>query len=284
MKPPYFICIGAQKSGTTWLYEQLKLHPDVKLPPLKEIHYFDELHREVKTDIMGRLFDSNWMNKRWRKTTTYWLKKIAKFNYVEERWFFNYLFRKRDLNWYCSLFDFDNYISGDITPDYTILDIEEVKRIKDAFPELKIVFLMRNPLERKWSQVKMVLNEKRGVTLSADSFNEYYKACLEWDDTLGDYPKVFSTWAEVFGSDQFYYDYYDNLTLDPISFYSGILEFLGLPKSFDEAQVKKRVYSGRSINIPPEMKDVLVKTTSKTISELKQHVNDIPNEWSIYCE
>ena len=38
---PTFICIGAQKAGTTWLYENLSRHPDVVMPPMKEIHYFD---------------------------------------------------------------------------------------------------------------------------------------------------------------------------------------------------------------------------------------------------
>lgn len=38
---PSFICIGAQKAGTTWLYEKLKTHPAVSMAEPKEIHYFD---------------------------------------------------------------------------------------------------------------------------------------------------------------------------------------------------------------------------------------------------
>src|SRR2546423_15689927 len=38
---PDFICIGAQKAGTGWLYEQLRNHPDFWMPPMKELHYFD---------------------------------------------------------------------------------------------------------------------------------------------------------------------------------------------------------------------------------------------------
>lgn len=39
---PDFICIGAQASGSSWLYQQLKEHPDFDLPDKKEIHYFDK--------------------------------------------------------------------------------------------------------------------------------------------------------------------------------------------------------------------------------------------------
>jgi len=38
---PEFLGIGAQKSGTTWLYENLKKHPQLYLPKTKEIHFFD---------------------------------------------------------------------------------------------------------------------------------------------------------------------------------------------------------------------------------------------------
>lgn len=36
-----FLGIGAQKAGTTWLYEKLALHPNVLFPAHKEIHFWD---------------------------------------------------------------------------------------------------------------------------------------------------------------------------------------------------------------------------------------------------
>src|SRR5438132_13721254 len=42
---PDFLCVGAQKAGTSWLYRQLERHPDFWMPPVKELHYFDELSR-----------------------------------------------------------------------------------------------------------------------------------------------------------------------------------------------------------------------------------------------
>ena len=40
---PDFLCVGAQKAGTSWLYRQLEPHPDFWMPPVKELHYFDQL-------------------------------------------------------------------------------------------------------------------------------------------------------------------------------------------------------------------------------------------------
>src|SRR3954466_10680627 len=45
---PDFLCIGAQKGGTGWLYEQLRFHPDFWMPPLKELHYFDRQWRSPR--------------------------------------------------------------------------------------------------------------------------------------------------------------------------------------------------------------------------------------------
>src|SRR5687767_4040477 len=46
---PGFLCIGAQKSGTTWLHRQLLAHEEVCLAGEKEVHYFDWFfHRPLK--------------------------------------------------------------------------------------------------------------------------------------------------------------------------------------------------------------------------------------------
>lgn len=41
MRPVELFHIGPQKSGTTWLYECLREHPEVACPPRDSIHYYD---------------------------------------------------------------------------------------------------------------------------------------------------------------------------------------------------------------------------------------------------
>jgi hypothetical protein len=45
---PDFLCVGVHKGGTTWLYQQLDSHPDFWMPPLKELHYLDQLNRRKR--------------------------------------------------------------------------------------------------------------------------------------------------------------------------------------------------------------------------------------------
>lgn len=46
MKVPDFIIIGAQKSGTTSLFNYLRQHPGTALPEQKEIHFFDKQYQK----------------------------------------------------------------------------------------------------------------------------------------------------------------------------------------------------------------------------------------------
>ncbi|CAN0605590.1 unnamed protein product, partial [Ectocarpus sp. 12 AP-2014] len=40
-RTPDFLCIGAQRAGTTWLHNRLLEHPDLYLPPEKELQFFN---------------------------------------------------------------------------------------------------------------------------------------------------------------------------------------------------------------------------------------------------
>ncbi len=43
---PNFLIIGAPRAGTTWISKNISLHPDIYMPKLKEIHYFDRHYDE----------------------------------------------------------------------------------------------------------------------------------------------------------------------------------------------------------------------------------------------
>ena len=64
---PDFLCIGAQKAGTTWLYDNLKKHPDLGLPDVKELHYFDSRERILNHNLLRRLLRPH--------SVPFWLKK-----------------------------------------------------------------------------------------------------------------------------------------------------------------------------------------------------------------
>ncbi|UZS00179.1 sulfotransferase domain-containing protein [Chondrinema litorale] len=40
-KKPNFLIIGAPRAGTTWIDKNIRCHPEIYLPPKKEVHFFD---------------------------------------------------------------------------------------------------------------------------------------------------------------------------------------------------------------------------------------------------
>jgi hypothetical protein len=57
LRLPNLLVIGAQKCGTTWLYERLRRHPDIFLSKTKELSFFgkqDAMSARQRRDISGR--------------------------------------------------------------------------------------------------------------------------------------------------------------------------------------------------------------------------------------
>ena len=49
---PDFLGIGAPQTGTTWLYQNLRRHPEIALPARKEVGYFG-LRRRFGPCVVG---------------------------------------------------------------------------------------------------------------------------------------------------------------------------------------------------------------------------------------
>lgn len=71
-QPPHFLCLGAQKAGTTSLHHWLAQHPQVFLPDAKELHYFS-LHHQRGPDWYRQQFAAARPHQRCGDITPYYL-------------------------------------------------------------------------------------------------------------------------------------------------------------------------------------------------------------------
>jgi len=148
---PDFICIGMSSSGTGWLFDQLKDHPDFWIPPVKEFSY---LRRDIyrlhggltsKLELFRLHFDERsevWSARRPRDhRDTKFLEEASRLAGLP-----------RDIDRYSALFNSKGTaISGEITPGYALLDTEVILDVAAALPDVKILLMLRDPLERAWS-------------------------------------------------------------------------------------------------------------------------------------
>jgi hypothetical protein len=200
--------VGAQKGGTSWLYHQLKPHPDFWMPPIKELHYFDALSR-VKPPALPPCRDER--DQRFLERIT----ELGARSYI-------------DLHGYSRLFEPKaELLSGDITPGYSQLHDEVIERIVSYFLNLKVIFLARDPVERVWSQLSM--DARHGsIPFDTTDVDEVTRYLLNPAVLLRSYPsKIVARWQRYVRPDLFRIYFFDDLERDPAGLRRSILSFLG---------------------------------------------------------
>jgi hypothetical protein len=125
IKPNFFV-IGAQKSGTGWLWQMLKEHPGTDLPIIKEIHYFGgvENYRKGRNWYYSH-FESLDVSKIIGESSTTYL-----YDYIPY--------------WYNA--------SRALETDTSLPSIPEL--ITNELPEIKIIVILRDPVRRAVSAYK----------------------------------------------------------------------------------------------------------------------------------
>ena len=212
---PDFFCIGAQKAGTGWLYEQLRSHPDFWMPPLKELHYFDRLWRSERKAERTQVARKDTRDER----DIRFLEAMESLSAHAEI----------DLKGYTQLFAPKGaLLSGDITPGYSLLQDEIIDRIVRHFPTLKVIFLARDPVERAWSHLSMWVRHKSIKPFDVTDVDEVTRNLLRPEVLVRSHPsKIVARWRRYVRPELFRVYFFDDLKRNPIKLRRSILGFLG---------------------------------------------------------
>lgn len=166
---------------------------------------------------------------------------------IKETNFFN-TYYKKGLKWYESFFDYasdGNYKYGEISNLY-IFDSAVAARIAKDFPDMKIISILRNPIDR----LKSVINfrKKTGQIPLDLSVQEYL---MENPKILNEfkYFNLLSKFREVFPDKQIYFGFYEDLITNPNRFISDIFNFIGVDSNFVPATISKKVNASGEIRI-----------------------------------
>ena len=205
---PDFLCIGAHKGGTTWLYQQLDSHPDFWMPPFKELHYFDQLSN-VERASSPRCRDER--DLRFLES----IKNLSAKPYI-------------DLEHYARLFEAKgSLLSGDISPNYSTLSNEVIRQVAGYFPTLKVIFLARDPVERVWSHLSMEVRYHQIESFDVTNIDEVNRNLVRRGLLLRSYPSaVVARWKRHVQPDRFRIYFFDDLQGNPTELRRSILRFL----------------------------------------------------------
>jgi hypothetical protein len=154
---PILFCVGAAKAGTSWLHRVLSDHPGCALRSIKELHWFDAIDRgEVDRQIaaVGARRASylsemegagpHRLTARARQVRDCddWLDVLRS---GDEKAYLRYLADGAE-----------GRMVADMTPAYALLSEERLRGMAAVGPDVRFLYLIRDPVERLWSHARMI--------------------------------------------------------------------------------------------------------------------------------
>jgi hypothetical protein len=266
---PNFLVIGAQKAGTTWLDRNLRTHPQIWLPPEKEIHFFD-LPRPLPFAALRHVPDRSvrhWALHRLQRD----LAKVERGEQSEE-WYNRYYYSLRSWSWYDSLFTpGTGQICGEATPRYAVLPRRQISAIHRRMPNLKIIYLLREPIDRMWSDLAMFQDQRFGgegtqhVSKAADSNFLSKPGNLRHSR----YEENIRRWETFFPTKQIFIGFLEEVEAQPADLLRRIFEFLGV----DAAHQVPADLAGKKINFadyPPTPHQTSVRLAQALVNDTRR--------------
>lgn len=274
----FFVCIGAQKSGTTWLAKVLADHPELFLTPVKEIHYFD--HVAGITEHLGARKRKSRYRKYHQRMWTQW------HHFGEHRaqwsWYRDYMGNPIDDAWYGRLFRHRGAkaFAGEVTPEYAIVGRDGLAHIKRIAPDARVLFIMRNPVTRAWSQV---LHQCRSRDLDANRQSPAAISAMLAEPHFArfcDYARTLDDMASVFRPDQTLSLFYEEMHADRLAALRQVCGFIGI--GFDAAMfggLGRRFNRSQEAELPAAVREHMRGLYRPQAEAVRRRLGRIPDAW-----
>lgn len=179
-----FIVIGAQKSGTTSLFEHLRHHPQLELPVRKEAPYFshDKRWERAWGTYIAEEFGSADPSCRWGTVTPSYMVG--------------------------GVYEVGREVASDPYDERTV-----PRRIQERLPDARLIAILRDPVERAESHYKMLLlkgletrtfDEAIASLLTQEALTDSRRHPKELSGYVawGEYGRILSAYLDVFSREQ----------------------------------------------------------------------------------
>jgi hypothetical protein len=211
------------RAGTSWLAENLRRHPDIWIGR-KEIHFFD------------RKIDKRWIP---------WLDRDR-----EARLRYAVRFLPGTLR---------HKVTGEFTPRYAILDQPVIARIHSWIPDVRLLLILREPVERAWSQARhdyRVYRKESAAQTAPSELADYFNTPAVRQ--RGDYAACLKNWLSVFDREQILVLFLEEARANPLAVLREAFTFLGVDSNPEiGTPVLDPVHAGVSAPMPEEVRHYL---------------------------
>ena len=198
-----------------------------------------------------------------------------------------------DFDWYESHFS-NHGISGEITPAYSTLSLSCVQLISQYLPEAKIVYVVRNPVDRIWSQIRMMQSAWSSSNIRDLDLPKLVKLFDSPAVRLrSNYLESFMLWRDAFGTKNMLLLTFDELILS--EGLKKIFIFLQIASEWIPTEENaSKVLSSPALEMPPELRwlcatcwlpmlerfSEILPSSISWLEEMRIDVDSIPNGFS----
>jgi hypothetical protein len=205
---PHFLIVGPQRTGTTWLHAHLRFHPQIFLAEPKELFFFSRL--KSPQDPKFESDDLGWYLQFFRDPPWRFLAKtaIALRRYGE-------LYRPK--------------VRGEATASYAALPRDVIEEITTLNPQIKAIFLTRNPVDRAWSHAKKDLARKTGRKIEDVPENEFEAFFTDpYQRQCARFVENFDNWTACLKPGHLFAGRFDDIASNPDKLLLDVMKFLGV--------------------------------------------------------
>jgi hypothetical protein len=254
--PPHFLCIGAQKAGTQWLYDQARSHPDVWMPAIKELRFWFGRWGRARREALAKL--NVMLRGVWRGDAP---PDPRDLEFLRRMWFdTDDESAPGSLKAYRHVFGAaGGAVTGDISPQYARLEESQVADVLAGLPDIPIIYFVREPVSRVWSQVCMHAHWDKAnpeVVEQPDALAEFLQ--LPGVVGMSFQSQVINRWGPLAG-DRFRVFTMPEMIADPELFRRRVFEHIGLDADCCTIPADYNKKGSRPKNdLPPQLRQVLI--------------------------
>ncbi|NKB33208.1 MAG: hypothetical protein GKR91_08925 [Pseudomonadales bacterium] len=283
---PDFIVIGAVKAGTTSLYHYLGQHPAIQMSSVNWTRFFhvdgDPPDFKTKEKTYGTELLQSSVN-RYKNMCN---PRIP--TSIED---------------YLSLWnsETEGHCLGEVSPTY-LHDPAVAPRIHARFPKIKLIAVLRHPVDRAYSHFVMDAREgwEKEMDFRKVIANEPYQIDDFWWGKRhylrhGLYSSRIAEYLQLFSRDQLLVLRYDELNSQPEQFFEKLFEFLGVDKKHEvdtsikhnagllryrkQGEDKNKLYKFRAPELPSKFRSELTNFYREDIVKLQSLFGMDLSDW-----
>lgn len=277
-------CIGATKAGTSWLHRYISNHPQCHMRGIKELHYFDAVEfddydpwiadltwrRDSNlADAAGLAPDRAEIKRRVAQDAEDW-RRILERRTPDDGAYLEYLDTGRT----------DQRLVGDFTPAYGLLPERRLAHMAGMRPDVRFVYLLRDPVARIWSHARMMAarraNEpgeiqRRSANILRHIMHGKQPEIVRRSDYIGPLTRL----KAALRPGQLYVGFYEDLfTRESIG---RISRFLGIDHGW--ADFSKRVLEGPNAVMEPGQWDEMRAFLAPQYDAMARMFDRLPDAW-----